>query len=75
MAAPYALLETQALQQSAQIVKTDGRIGGTAEKAFQRFLSSHNAILHGVFTGRPSAVTWPINARPVDVASQHGNPA
>jgi hypothetical protein len=36
MAAPHALLETQALQ---------------------------NAILHGVFNGRPPAVAWPRNAR------------
>jgi len=27
--------------------------GGTAEKTFQRFLSSHNAILHGALKGRP----------------------
>jgi hypothetical protein len=47
------LRNSLAVRQSAQIVKTDDRIGGTAEKAFQRFLSSHNAIPHNVFTGRP----------------------
>jgi hypothetical protein len=56
MAAPYALLEAQAFQQPAQIVKTDRGVGGTAEKAIQRFLSSHNAILHIAFIVRaPSA--------------------
>ena len=47
MAAPHALFETQTLQYLAQIVKTDGRVGGTAEKACQRFLSAHRNILHG----------------------------
>jgi hypothetical protein len=38
MAAPDALLETQPLQQSAQIVKPDGGIGGAAENTFECFL-------------------------------------
>ena len=45
MASPHALLETQALKQLAQIVETDGRIGGAAEKQSQCLLSSHNDIL------------------------------
>jgi hypothetical protein len=45
MASPHALLETQALKQLAQIVKTDGRIGGAAEKQSQCLLSSHSHIL------------------------------
>jgi hypothetical protein len=32
MASPNALLESQALKQLAQIVKTDSRVGGAAEK-------------------------------------------
>jgi hypothetical protein len=35
MASPHALLETQALKQLAQIVETDGCIGGAAEKQSQ----------------------------------------
>jgi hypothetical protein len=45
MASPHALLETQALKQLAQIVETDGRIGGAAEKQSQCLLSPHNDIL------------------------------
>ena len=59
MAAPYALLEAQALEQLAQIIKTDGRIGGAAEKTSKSFLSSHNDILHGGFavSHSPAIVT------------------
>jgi len=49
MASPHALLETQALKQMAQIVKTDGHIGGAAEKQSQRLLSSHSHILRPNF--------------------------
>src|ERR1035437_3114267 len=45
MASPHALLETQAFKQLAQIVETDGRIGGAAEKQSQCLLSAHNDIL------------------------------
>jgi hypothetical protein len=37
VAAPLALLETQALKQLAQIVETNGRIGSAAEKQPQVF--------------------------------------
>src|ERR1039458_798581 len=40
MASPHALLETQALKQLAQIVKTNSRTGGAAEKHSQGLLSS-----------------------------------
>jgi len=47
MAASHALFKPQALKQLAQIVKTDARVGRSAEKASERFLSAHNDILHG----------------------------
>ena len=46
MAATHALFETQALEQLTQIVKTDGRVGCTAQKASERFLRAHDDILH-----------------------------
>ena len=49
MAAPHASLETQTVEQLAQIVKTDGLIGGTAENASKSLLRSHIDILHHVF--------------------------
>ena len=38
MTAPNAFFETHTLDQLAEVVKTDGRVGGTAEKAPERFL-------------------------------------
>jgi len=45
MASPHAILGAQALDQLAQIVKTDGRIGDAAEKQPQCLLSSHSHML------------------------------
>jgi len=54
MASSYALLKTQTLEQLAQIVKTDGRVGSTAEEPSKCFLSSHNDILHARLVGCPN---------------------
>jgi hypothetical protein len=51
MAAPHAFLETQTLEQLAQIVKADGCVGGTAEKASERFSAPITDILHGSSSG------------------------
>lgn len=42
MAAPHSLLEAQTFKQLAQVIKTDGRVRRTAEKASKRFLSAHS---------------------------------
>jgi len=47
-ATPHALFETQTLQRLAHIVKTDGRVGGAAQNAAERFLGAHYEIFFTV---------------------------
>ena len=58
MATAHALLEAEALKQLAKVVKTNGRVGRTAEKASERFLSAHGDIIDDIVAGpwRPGRV-------------------
>jgi hypothetical protein len=46
MAAPNSLFETQPLEQMAQVVETDRRVGGPAQEPLECPLGPHNAILY-----------------------------
>ena len=68
-----ALLKSQALDRMAQVVKPHRCIGGAAEEASERLLSSHNDILHGMRQPwQPANLPYEIGPASVDFATMHG---